>query len=74
MVYQANAVAAEKRFQIGLAVSNEWTSGWLRIGDKPFLSYDYEGYGDTFGVGNPSVFSVDGEGKSCFFIVTGAQL
>lgn len=72
MVYQANAVAAEKRFQIGLAVSNEWTSGWVRVGDKPFLAYDYEGYGDTFGVGNPSIFSVDGEGKILLFYSYGS--
>lgn len=67
MVYQGNNLEAEKRFQIGLAVSNSYEEGWVRVGEAPFIAYDYEGYGDTYGVGNPSIFSVNGEGQVMIF-------
>ncbi len=67
MVYQANNLEAEKRFQIGLAVSDSYEEGWVRVGEAPFITYDYEGYGDTYGVGNPSVFNVNDEGRVMIF-------
>ena len=66
MAYHANNVVTRKRLQVGFAVSNDLTN-WTKVGNKPFISYDYEICGDTDGVCNPSLVNVNGEGNVLLF-------
>ena len=66
LTYHASKIESRKRLQIGLAVSNDLQS-WTKVGDKPFIEYDYETYGDTDGVCNPSLVNLNGEGNILLF-------
>ena len=66
MAYHANSISSRKRLQVGLAVSNDLTT-WTKVGDAPFVAYDYEIYGDTDGVCNPSLVNVNGQGNVMLF-------
>ena len=58
--------AAEKRFSVGLAVSSD-LKNWEKVGNAPFLSYDYETYGDTAGICYPSLVNLNGKGNILLF-------
>ena len=73
MVYQANSIASEKRMQIGAAVSKDALS-WVKVGDKPLLSYDYESLGDTAGLCYPSVVNVNQKGGIMLFYTRATSL
>lgn len=66
MAYEASAVSAEKRFQIGLAVSKDGVT-WVKAYSAPFVSYNYEIYGDTAGVRYPSLINLNGKGDVMLF-------
>ncbi len=66
MAYHANRIPSRKRLQIGLAVSNDLIS-WKKVGNQPFLEYDYETYGDTDGICNPSLVNLNGESNILLF-------
>ena len=66
MAYEASPAAAEKRFSVGLAVSSD-LKNWEKVGNAPFLSYDYETYGDTAGICYPSLVNLNGKGNILLF-------
>ena len=66
MAYHANNVTQRKRLQVGLAVSNDLKS-WKKVGNEPIVGYDYETYGDTDGVCNPSLVNLNGESNVLIF-------
>lgn len=66
LAYHANNIEARKRLQIGLAVSNDLTT-WVKVGENPFVSYNYEIYGDFDGVCNPSLVNVNGNANILLF-------
>lgn len=60
--------------QIGLAVSNSLESGWVKVYDHPFISYSYDNsHSSSFqwGVGQPSLVSVDNSGTIAIFYTRG---
>lgn len=73
LAYQGNGIEAEKRFQIGLAVSNDILSGWVKV-ENPFIPYDYNVEGDTYGYGHPSMINFDKQSKILFFYSSGTAL
>lgn len=73
MVYQANSIESEKRMQIGAAVSKDALS-WVKVGDEPLLSYDYESLGDTPGLCYPSVVNVNQKGGIMLFYTRATSL
>ena len=50
--------------KVGLAVSDSLTSGWVRMGTDPVVITEHT---DWWGVGQPSLLSVDGAGKVALF-------
>ena len=66
MAYHAGPVPTRKRLQIGLALSNDLKT-WTKVGKDAFVAYDYETYGDTDGVCNPSLVNLNGEGNILLF-------
>ena len=66
LAYHANNIESRKRLQVGLAVSNDLTT-WVKVGETPFISYDYEIYGDFDGVCNPSLVNVNGKANILLF-------
>ena len=50
--------------KIGFAVSDSLTSGWVRMGTNPVVVTEHL---DWWGVGQPSLLSVDGAGKVALF-------
>ena len=66
MVYQANGIPAEKRMQIGAALSKDAIT-WVKVGNSPLLSYDHEALGDTAGLCYPSVVNLNGNANLLLF-------
>ena len=50
--------------KVGLAVSDSLTGGWVRMGANPVVITEHT---DWWGVGQPSLLSVDGAGKVALF-------
>ena len=50
--------------KVGLAVSDSLTGGWVRMGTNPVVVTEHL---DWWGVGQPSLLSVDGAGKVALF-------
>ena len=50
--------------KVGFAVSDSLTSGWVRMGTNPVVITEHL---DWWGVGQPSLLSVDGAGKVALF-------
>lgn len=73
MFYQASSFAAEKRYQIGAAVSKDGLN-WLKVGDSPIISYDYEVLGDTAGVCYPSLVNLNGKANLLLFFSKATSL
>lgn len=60
--------------QIGLAVSNSLELGWVRVYNAPFIGFNYDdNHSDCFqwGVGQPSLVSVDNGGTVAIFYTQG---
>lgn len=65
--------------QVGLAVANSPEGPWIRVQNTPFINYetstDYGSDGNKFwGYGQPSLVSVDKEGKVMLFYTKGIKL
>ncbi len=67
MAYTGNTDNVNNK--VGLAVSNDPLDGWVKI-ENPFRTYD----GDTshWGVGQPSLISIDKKGQVMFFYAVGS--
>ncbi len=63
MFYLGNDVDASRNNQIGVAFSNEFTGPWKRFAG-PIVDYPRAG---KWGVGQPSVTSIDGKGRLLLF-------
>lgn len=63
MFYLGNDVDASRNNQIGVAFSSALTGPWKRF-DEPIVAYPRAG---TWGVGQPSVTSIDGKGRLLLF-------
>lgn len=50
--------------KVGLAVSDSLTSGWVRMGEDPVVESEHA---DWWGVGQPSLVSLNGAGKVALF-------
>ncbi|GHV02459.1 hypothetical protein FACS1894211_13890 [Clostridia bacterium] len=55
--------------KVGLAVSNDLMSGWVKV-ENPFVTY--WGSTDHWGVGQPTLVSVDKEGRVMLFYAVGS--
>ena len=58
MAYQGNAEVGNYHNHIGLAVSKDVLSGWVKVGNAPILE-NPEIYSGSFGYGSPSLVSID---------------
>lgn len=73
MAYEANNIESYKRLQIGFAVSKDGVN-FVKVGDSPIVSYDYNAYGDTVGVCYPSLVNINGKGNVMLFYTFASAL
>ncbi len=59
MAYQATNDSAERAYSIGLAVAEEPTGEWTKVGTAPVIAYDKTIYGNFAGCYAPSVVNYD---------------
>lgn len=59
--------------QIGIAVSNSLTGGWIKIQANPIIQHHYDSSksGFQWGVGQPSIMNLDGNGRVVIFYTEG---
>lgn len=71
MAYQGNDSVDEKNYSVGIAVSNDPLNSWVKVGTEPLVKYDKDAYGDSWGIGQPSLVSYDQKGKVYLFFTMG---
>ncbi len=59
--------------KVGLAVSKTPDGQFIRVGDAPFIDFEYEGSADIWewGVGQPSIINIDKESRVMLFYTRG---
>ena len=72
MAYNGNDNKNGTNNHIGLAVSNDVLSGWVRVGTKPILE-NPSIYEACYGFGSPSLISYDQKGKGYLFYAVGEK-
>lgn len=70
LAYNGNDNNENTNNHIGLAVSNDVLSGWVKVGDKPILK-NPSNQEAAYGYGSPCLLSYDNKGKGYMFYATG---
>lgn len=73
MAYLGCDTTDNQQNQIGLAVSNCLSSGWVKVGSSPIIEKNYDSSQSAFqwGVGQPSLINLDGSGHVLLFYTEG---
>ena len=73
MAYLGCSTTDNQQNQIGFAVSNNLTNGWIKIASNPIVSCNYDSNYSEFqwGVGQPSLINLDGAGHVLLFYTEG---
>ena len=74
MAYLGCNTLDNQKNQIGLAVSNNLSSGWTKINSNPIINCNYDSSHSEFqwGVGQPSLINIDDNGHVLLFYTEGA--
>lgn len=71
MAYLGCMTTNNKTNEVGIALANSPEGPWVKYAANPLVSFDPNAYGDAWGVGQPSLVSLDTKGNVMLYYTRG---